>query len=296
MNFLDHIPTILPLLLFLIMLFMGMTLSVADFRRVAIYPKAVVIGLLCQLVLLPIIAFGIIKILPLEAVFAMGIMIVAASPGGAVSNLISHLSKADTALSISLTAVSSVLTLFTIPLILNFSLLHLMDSGSVVIELPYGKTVFNIFKLTILPVAIGMSVNHYFPKLTKTFLKAITWISVLIIILALILVYVKLDQIGDVPTYIRKCFLAVLILNMATLGVGYFGARFSGINRRQAITISIETGMQNNVLGMAIATAPSLLNNPLMAVPAGVYGLLMCTTAVIMILIFRKLIDAQNNV
>lgn len=294
LDFISYIPIILPFLLFLIMLFMGMTLKLEDFKRVALYPKAAIIGLVNQMILLPLIGLAITKIIPLESAFAIGIMLVAASPGGAVSNLISHLSKGDTALSISLTAFSSVITILTIPFIINWSLSHFATTESASIHLPIGKTIVNIFKLTVLPVVIGMILNHYAKNFTKRVNKIIPWISGVIIFIALILIYFKLDEIGNVFDFVKASFFAVLILNAATLAVGFFSAKFMGLNTSQATTISIETGMQNNVLGMAIATSPALLNNSLMAVPAGVYGLLMCTTATIMIFIFRKMNNDQN--
>lgn len=269
---------------------MGMTLRVEDFKRVAIYPKAIATGLVNQIILLPLIGLAIITLLPLEGAFAVGVMIVAASPGGAVSNLISHLSKGDTALSISLTAFSSVLTIFTIPFIINWSLQHVMGESGNAIQLPLWNTIINIFKLTVLPVALGMSINHFLPKFSKQAGKPIAWISGAIIVIALALIYLKLDELGNVWEFTKSCFLAVLILNIATLATGFYSAKAVGLNTRQAVTTSIETGMQNNVLGMAIATSPNLLNNPIMAVPAGVYGLLMCTTACFMILVFRKIL------
>ena len=277
------------------MLFMGMTLTISDFRRVGVYPKAVAIGLANQIILLPLIGLAIIKLIPLEAAFAMGIMVIAASPGGAVSNLISHLSRGDTALSISLTACSSILTIISIPFIINWSLTLIMGSENVEIQLPIVSTIINIFKLTVLPVAIGMFLNYKLPELTKKLEKAIAYISVLIIVLALILIAVKLNEIGDIVSFVKACFWAVFLLNVATLSVGFISAKILGLDTKQAITISIETGMQNNVLGMAIATSPALLNNAMMAVPAGVYGLLMCTTAVLLIFVFRKILSNGND-
>jgi len=274
---------------------MGMTLTFSDFKRVAVYPKAVGIGLINQILLLPLIGFGITKIIPLESSFAIGIMIIAVSPGGAVSNLISHLSKGDTALSISLTAVSSLLTILSIPILLNWSLAYFVGDSDVQIKLPFAKTVVNIFKLTVLPVSLGMLLNYKFPNFTKRSNTAIAWISGFVIVFALILIYIKLDELGDVWSFVRTVFFSVLLLNIATLGIGYLSSLLAGLSRKQAITISIETGMQNNVLGMAVATSPALLNSPLMAVPAGVYGLLMCTTAIALIFIFRKILTVDED-
>ncbi len=289
MDIVQYIPQILPIILFLVMFLMGMTLSLDDFRRVAIYPKAITIGLFSQIILLPIIGYIIIKLTSLDPVFAVGLMVICASPGGAVSNLFSHMSKGDTALSISLTACSSVITVFTIPFIINWSLANILSESDAAIQLPLVKTIFNIIKLTILPVALGMLVFHLFPDFTKKINSLIAWVSTLIIILALYLIYIKLDDIGDVGSFVRACIFPVFLLNIITLGIGFLMGKISGLNLRQCITVSIETGMQNNVLAMTIAASAAMLNNSLMAVPAGVYGLLMCSTAIIFIFVFRKM-------
>lgn len=286
----QYIPQTLQLLLFLIMLGMGMTLTVRDFKRVATYPKAVFIGLTNQIILLPLVGILLVTLLPLRPEFAMGLMLVAASPGGATSNLISHLAKGDTALSISMTAISSIITVFTIPLIINYSLAWIMAAQGVEISLPLGTTIINIFKLTALPVLIGLWINHNFPKFSENSKKAIAWISGLIILIALGLMVLKLDEIGNVWSFILAVSLAVFLLNIITLFIGYISSKILQLDTPQSISISIESGMQNNVLGMAIATSPTLLNSPLMAAPAGVYGIIMCITGVILIFFFRRIV------
>lgn len=285
-----YIPQILPVLLFLIMLGMGMTLTLEDFKRVAQYPKAIFIGLLNQIILLPVVGVLLVMVLPLEPVFAMGLMIVAASPGGATSNLISHLAKGDTALSISMTAISSLITVFSIPLIINLSLSWIMGSEGADIQLPLWKTITGIFKLTALPVILGMMINHWFPVFSLKSRKVIAWGCGLIVVVALLLMVLKLDAIGNVWEFIIAASLSVFLLNSITMLIGFVSARILKLQTPQAISISIESGMQNNVLGMTIATAPTLLNNPIMAAPAGVYGIIMCTTGVVLIYFFRKMV------
>lgn len=275
---------------------MGMTLTTTDFKRVASYPKAVMIGLTNQIIILPIVGAIIVMILPLEPVFAMGLMLVAASPGGATSNLISHLSKGDTALSITMTAFSSLITIISIPLIINFSLDWIMGAEGVEIKLPFWATIVNIFKLTALPVMLGLFVNSRFPKFSLKMRPVIAWGSGLIIVLALALMVLKLDEIGNVWEFIKASYLAVLLLNVATLIVGFLSAKMLKLDTPQAISISIESGMQNNVLGMAIATSATLLNSPLMAAPAGVYGIIMCLTGVTLIYFFRKMVNNGHSI
>jgi len=221
---------------------------------------------------LPIIGFLIATALPIDPLFAVGLMVVVACPGGATSNLMSHLSKGDTALSISMTAVSSVITILTIPFIINFALGYFLDQDGVSFQLPIGATVVNILKLTAAPVILGMLINYYLPKFTAWARKPVAIGSVIMILLALGVMVLKLDEIGDVWGFIKAVFWSVLILNLVTLFIGY-------------------GSMQNNVLGMAIATSTTMLNEPLMAVPAGVYGIVMCTTGALLIFLFRRMIS-----
>lgn len=292
---LSYIPVILQIILFLVMLGMGLTLTIKDFKRVGVAPKAIFVGLFNQIVLVPIIAFTIIAIVPMQPMVAMGLMIVACCPGGAVSNLFSHLAKGDTALSISLTAISSLITIITIPFIINFSLEAILGTSSKSIQLPFGPTVFNIFKLTALPVLIGMYIKYKFPLFSEKSKSAISWGSGIVIILALVLMIMKLEEIGDSWYFIKASFLGVILLNVATLSVGYFSAKSLKISTKQAATIAIESGMQNNVLGMTIALSAGLLNEPKMAATAGVYGVVMCVIAVGVIAIFTRMIAREKK-
>ncbi len=290
---LPYIPQLLQILLFLIMFGMGMTLTVGDFRRVGQFPRAVFIGLTNQIVLLPIVGLLIISVLPLRPEIAVGIMVVSACPGGATSNLISHLSRGDTALSITLTAISSLITIITIPLIINYALRVVMGDSGQLIQLPLWNTIVNIVKLTALPVILGMWINHRFPDFAKRSLNAIAWGSGTVVLLALALMVIKLAEIGDVWSFIKAAGLAVLCLNVLTFSIGFFSSRLLRLPTPQSITVSIESGMQNNVLGMAIAMAPTMLNNPIMAAPAGVYGIMMCAIGLGLIVVFRRI--SKNN-
>lgn len=289
-SFLALIPQLLQLLLFLLMFGMGMTLKVVDFKRVGQYPKAVIIGLTNQIILLPLVGLFLVTVIPMQPEIAMGLMIVTACPGGATSNVISHLSKGDTALSISLTAFSSVLTILTIPFIINYSLSYIMGEAGAAIQLPVLTTIINIIKLTALPVALGMFVNYKFPEFTEKSKAALAWGSGIFVLIALGLIVIKLAELGSVWDFVKAAGLGVLCLNVITFGIGFISARILQLNKPQSITISIETGMQNNVLGMAIATAPSMLNNPAMAASAGVYGIIMCSLGLVLIYVFRRIV------
>jgi len=287
-SFLGLIPQLLLILLFLIMLGMGMTLKVDDFKRVGQYPKSVLIGLCNQIILLPIVGLFLVTIIPMRPEIAMGLMIVSACPGGATSNVISHLSKGDTALSITLTAFSSLLTIFTIPFIINYSLVYIMGEAGTAIQLPVGKTILNIIKLTALPVVIGMFINYRFPLFTEKSRNVLAWGSGIFVLIALGLIVIKLAELGNVWDFIKAAGFGVICLNIMTFGIGFGSSRLLKLNKPQSITISIESGMQNNVLGMAIAT--SMLNSPEMATAAGVYGIIMCSLGLVLVYIFRKIV------
>ncbi len=291
-----YIPTILQILLFLVMFGMGMTLTIPDFTRVGIAPKAVFTGLVNQIILVPLIAYGIVLLVPMQPMLAMGLMVCACSPGGAVSNLFSYLAKGDTALSITLTAISSLVTIFTIPLIINFSLEAILGAASKNIQLPLGKTIFNIFKLTALPVFLGMFINYQFPNTAEKGKPAIKWGSITVIVLALTFMVLKLEEIGDSWSFLKASFLSVVLLNFFTLGIGFFSAKLLKLPTKQAATISIESGMQNNVLGMTLAMSPGLLNSPEMAATPGVYGVVMSLLAIGVIAIFKKMITKEETV
>lgn len=293
-NLLSYIPFALQTLLFLIMFGMGMTLTVSDFKRVVEFPKAMAIGLGNQVILLPLIGLAIVTMLSLSPVIAMGIMLVSVCPGGATSNLISHLSKGDTALSITLTAFSSLITIFTIPFIINFSLVEIMGSEGKAIQLSIIDTIFSILKLTAFPVALGMFIKYLFPLFAEKSRKPLTWSSGIFILIALALLVLKLSDLGSVWPLVKAAGLATVVLNLSTLGLGFVSSKIMKLQTPQAISISIETGMQNNVLGMAIASSPSLLNNAQMGVVAGVYGIVMCLTGLLLIFFFRKLVSDDD--
>ncbi|MBT3502732.1 MAG: bile acid:sodium symporter family protein [Candidatus Marinimicrobia bacterium] len=278
---------LLPGLLFLIMLGMGMTLSFNDFKRVGTDPKGIFVGLGSQLIVLPMIAFLLAIVMNLPTYLAIGLMIIAASPGGATSNLYSHLSKGDTALSISLTAFSSMITIFTIPFIVNYSLSYFGIPGKEM-HLPIMKTIYNIFKLTALPTFIGMLIHLKYPVFSKKIEFVLKWLSGGFILLALWGMLTLLGKQGPVLNYILSAGPSVIILNVITLGAGFGIATLFKLDIKRRATISIETGIQNGVMGMTIAASPALLGNAEFAVSSGVYGLVMCFTGIFIIYFGNK--------
>lgn len=275
----------LPLALGIIMLGMGMTLTPHDFKRIAVYPRAVLVGVVCQLLLLPVLGFAIASAFDLAPELAVGIMLLALCPGGATSNIISHLAKADLALSISLTAISSVVTNFTIPIFLNLSLFHFMG-GEQAIQLPILTTILQIFVVTILPVSLGMFIKRRFPAFTEKSLKAVNAVSAGFFVLILLLAIVK-ERANIIP-FFQQAGLPALLLNLSGMVLGYVAGSLLALDVRQRFTVAIETGIQNGTLAIAIALSPAILNNSAMATPAAIYSLLMFVTATIVIFLSRR--------
>ena len=261
---------ILPISLFIIMLGMGLSLVVADFKRIALYPKATVIGLTNQLILLPIIAFGIVSFLNLSPMVAVGFMLLAACPGGTTSNLITHVSRGDTALSITLTAISSFISVLTIPLIVSYALIHFVGDGQA-IELPVLQTIAQILIITIVPVSIGMVIRHFFPDFSERMDKPTRIFSSVIFILILITIIATNTDILE--KYLFELGSISLLLNVVTMGLGFLTAKLFKLNLPQSISISIESGIQNSALAIVIAN--SILQQNDMSLPAAIYGLMM---------------------
>ncbi len=277
----------LPLALGIIMLGMGLALSISDFKRVAIFPKAAFIGLVNQLLLLPLLAIGLMKIWPdLKPEFAVGIILLAACPGGATSNLLAYLAKCDAALSITLTAISSLITIITIPLLINFAMEHFIGEGKY-IALPVFKTMLQIMVITIIPVGLGMILKSRIPATAQRLERPVKIASTVFIIIIILGAILK-DRDNIIPFFIQTG-LPALVLNLASLLIGFLSARWAGLSFKQSSTISLETGIQNGTLAIAIATSATLLNNPQIAVPPAVYSLIMFITGGILVSWFGKM-------
>jgi BASS family bile acid:Na+ symporter len=275
---------ILPIALGTMMLGMGLSLVPEDFQRVGKYPKAVAIGLISQLLILPLIGLAIAKLLPMQPAIATGLMILALCPGGVSSNLVTFLAMGDVALSVTLTALSSLITVFTIPIFANLASQHFFGQGAVV-ELPIGTTIGQIFAITFLPIAIGMSIRQFVPKLS-TKLEKVTSISATIL-LAVIILLLIIKEWSRLPNFIVQVGIGVLLLNTLSMGAGFYLSKLFNLNYKQQICISIEVGMQNGTL--AIAITAGLLNNPDMAIPGAIYSLLMYLTGCVAIIYGRNL-------
>lgn len=265
----------LPVALGIIMLGLGLSLTLADFARVVKFPKPVLIGLGCQLLLLPLVCFLLAKAFGLAPALAVGLMLLAASPGGTTANLYSHLAHGDVALNITLTAVNSVIAVLTMPLIVNLSLAYFME-GDQALPLQFTKVV-QVFVIVLGPVAIGLWIRSRFPGFAARMERPVKIISALFLLIIIILAVVK-----DWQTFVDYAPLvggAALAFNLISLAVGYWVPRLCKLSLRQSIAIGMEIGIHNGTLAIALALSPMLLNNATMSIPAAIYSIIMFFTA-----------------
>ncbi|KRG33052.1 bile acid:sodium symporter family protein [Psychrobacter sp. P11G3] len=277
---------VIPISIFLIMMGMGLSLVTNDFKRVVKYPKAVGIGLTNQLIFLPLVGFALAASMSLEPEYAVGVMLLVLCPGGTTSNLFTYLAKGDVALSVTMTAIASVITVFTIPIVLSFSLVYFMGAGSE-FQLPVAKTMISLIALTILPVSIGMLIKNYKPKFADRAQVMVSRFGVIFLsFLVLFLSYVQRDIIVEALIATGP---VSLILNVSTMALGYYTSKWFGLNPEQRRSITMEVGLQNSTLSMFMAL--TLLANYKMSLTPAIYTLIMFLTAGIMVRVFT----AQHN-
>ncbi len=266
--------------LFIIMMGMGLSLTIDDFKRVLKFPLAVFVGFLNQIILLPIIAYVLVGIFKVDYTIAMGLMIMSACPGGPTSNLVTNLAKGDVALSVTLTAVNSLVTIVTIPLIVNFALENFANSNET-ISAPVGQIAGSLFVIIAIPLAIGMAIKSKKPELAEKLDKPVRIFSTLILVL--IIVGICLKEKENIEEYFKNSWAIVLSLNVVTMLIGFIIAKITKLDFKQALCICIESGNQNGTLAITIAV--SILAQPAFAIPAAVYSLLMYATAIVPIYI-----------
>ena len=265
--------------LFIIMLGMGLSLTINDFKRVVLFPKAVITGLVNQIILLPLIGLLLALAFDVRPEIAVGIMILAACPGGATSNLITHLAKGDTALSVTLTAISSVITIFTIPFIVQYALVKFMaQQQEVILNIP--GIIGQLFLITIVPVSVGMIVKAKKPAFALRMDKPVKTASALV--LALVIAGLLVKEKSNVVPYFQQAGAIALMLNVASLVVGFLIAKYlMSLSSRQSVSISIESGIQNGTLAIAIATITLEMSE--LAIAGAIYSLIMFVTGVAII-------------
>ena len=281
----------LPLSLAIIMLGMGMTLVPADFTRIIKYPKAILIGLTNQLIFLPIIGFSLAIIFNLNPVMAVGVMILATCPGGPTSNLITQVCKGNIALSVTLTAIASFISILTIPFILSYALDYFGSNTDVTIKLPILDTIMQIMVITVIPISIGMLIRKHKTNFAIRMERPMRIASTVIFILVFIAVLAANSE--KLVTGMKEAGLVTLALNIATMGLGYLTAKAFKLDLKNVISITIESCIQNGTLAFVIAT--TILNNVEMGIPTGAYSIWMFITGGILMWQFGKRPDIATE-
>lgn len=262
----------LPLSLAIIMLGFGLGLTVDDFKRVLKYPRSVFVGLFCQMVLLPLLAFSLCYAFHFSPELSIGLMILAASPGGVAANIFSHLSHGDVALNLTLTAINCVLAAFTVPLVVNLSIDHF--GGSEAIGLQFKKTI-EVFLIVLVPVALGMIIRKTKPELSLKADKPVRIFSILI--LATISVVAILKEKERLMGSMGTVGLAMLVFNVGSMAIGYFMSLAFKLKHKEATAITMEVGIHNATLALYIAM--TVLGSFELAIPAAIYSIFMFFTA-----------------
>lgn len=265
----------LPVALAIVMLGLGLGLTVADFRRVAAYPKLVLVALGCQVILLPVLCFLLVIAVDLRPDLALGMMLLAASPGGSTANLYSHLFGGHVAVNVTLTAVNSVLAVLTLPVVVNLSADHFLGDTAT-LGLQFDK-VLQVFALVLVPVATGMAIRARFPALAERLSKPVKILSV--VFLVVIIAGAVINERDNIADYFVAVGLVALVFNLLSLAIGYGLPRLVGSGRPESIAAGFEVGIHNSTLAITIAISPALLNSTQIAIPAAVYGIIMFFTA-----------------
>ena len=275
--------TIAPVCLAIIMFGLGLGLTISDFTRVLKKPRDFFVGFICQVILLPIIAFLLIQIISLPIEIAMGVMIIAAAPGGVTSNILTKFADGDVALSVSLTAIVSLLSVFIVPLIVFNSANFL--GVEITKEISMLNIAMKMFFVVTVPVIFGMIVRSLMTDFIVSKTLIIQRLSVILFLVVFISIYI--EEWDRIVSFITRAGLIAFILNMTMIFVGYYVAKFftSGVAQRKCI--SLECGLQNGTLAVVVAT--QLFNDIVYMVPTAAYALVMFTTSIFFVLIVRKI-------
>lgn len=258
----------LPIALAIIMFGLGLSLTVGDFRRVARSPKAVVVALVLQLLVLPLVAFGLVVTFDVDPLLAVGVMLLAASPGGTTANLFSHLFRGDVALNITLTAVNSVLAAVSIPLVTNLAIGYFGAEGE--LGLQFSK-VLQVVAIVLVPVAVGMFVRSRSRDFAERADRPVRIFS--ITVLVIVAVGALLGERANLGTYLEQLGVVTALFCLASLTIGYAGARLMRLNGPQSIATSMEVGIHNTTIALTIAL--SVLGSTEVAIAAAIYSVFM---------------------
>ena len=280
----EVVTKIAPVALALIMLALGLGLTSQDFLRVAKQPKDFLVGLACQLILLPIIAFLLLKIFNLPLEIALGVMIIAAAPGGVTSNVLTKFANGDVALSISLTAIISLISIISVPFIV-FKSAELLEVAEISKEISMIGISMKMFLVVTLPVIIGMLIRKFATNFVMSKSQLIERISVFLFVIVFAAIWV--EEWENIMGYIKQAGLITLVLNIIMMFIGYYVAKFlaSGVSQRKSI--SLECGLQNGTL--AVFVASQLFTEITYLIPTATYAIVMFLTSIIYVFIVRKI-------
>ena len=278
----EIVTTIAPIALALIMLTLGLGLTIQDFTRVVNQPKDFIVGLLCQLILLPIVAFLLIKVLNTPLELALGVMIIAAAPGGVTSNVLTKFADGDVALSISLTAILSLISIISVPFII-FKSADLLNIQYATNEISMLQISLKMFLVVTLPVIIGMIIRKFVPFLSSED-KLMERIS--IFLFAIVFIAIWVEEKDNILSYLKQAGLVTLILNVVMMFIGYYIAKFLATGIEQRKCISLECGLQNGTLAVFVAT--QIFDDIAFIVPTATYALVMFLTSIIFVFLLRN--------
>ncbi|WP_430645552.1 bile acid:sodium symporter family protein [Agromyces sp. GXS1127] len=276
--------TLLPVALAIVMFGLGLTLTLADFTRVVRFPKAVFVALACQIIVLPLLTFGIVALSGLPPLLAIGMMLIVSAPGGAIANVLSHVFGGDVALNISLTAVNSVTAIFTIPLIVNLSIAYFDPSGGQ-IGLQFQKTL-EVTVMVLGPVALGMLIRRFATRFALAMDKPVRIVSM--VILAAVITLTVIGNLAVLAANLGPLLLLALLICVMSLLVGFFVPRLFRVSPPQSLASSLEIGLHNATIALVIGQV--VLANPVIAVPAAVYGPVSIVLGLVAAIVFRSVI------
>jgi len=279
----EVVTKIAPIALALIMLTLGLGLTTSDFTRVIKRPKDFLVGLICQVILLPIVAFVLIKILNVQPALALGVMIIAAAPGGVTSNILTKFANGDVALSVSLTAIISLLSILTVPFIVVKSA-DLLDINYLSKEISMSGISIKMFLVVTLPVVIGMLIRKFAQNFIIKRTALIEKISLTLFMIVFISIW--LEEWDNIIMYISRAGIITLILNVTMMVLGFYVAKIfaSGIEQRKCI--SLECGLQNGTL--AVFVSSQIFDDIIYLIPTASYALIMFVTSIIFVLLLKK--------
>ncbi len=264
----------LPVALVIIMLGLGLSLKFDDFTRVFTRPKPILIGIVCQVLILPLLCLGLVYISDLPPSIAVGMMLLAASPGGTSATIFTHLARGDVALSLMMAAVTSLLALVTIPIIANGSLILFYDEANTVYLRLWE--VLQIFAIAIVPALIGVYIRSLYPELAARLDRPVKTLATAF--LALVVIFALVSQWTVVMEWAPAIGATVLIFNVASLVVGYYAPRLLGVDRSQTVAIAMSVSIHNAALVIALALSEYMLDDPEMAIPPALYGVIAYVT------------------